>query len=147
MSDDLERPEKRGPEPATDAFGRWVAGRARRREYWLWLVPILAASELIGMSQLPWLRLVIAPLLLLAMIRRLHDLGLTGWIAPAINIAANVIGLLLNAAMGEENGSAIAYLLHLAAFITLGSIPGQAGANGFGPPPGRKAVDLEDTFS
>ncbi|MBX3484292.1 DUF805 domain-containing protein [Phenylobacterium sp.] len=148
MSDDEEHAAKRGPEPGTDRLGRWVAGRARRREYWIWLLPTLAVDGALEFTTLPQIVRALAGLpLLLAMIRRLHDLGISGWVALLINVGSNLLALFLRSTLGAETGGLVGSLVHLAALVTLGLIPGQQRTNGFGPPPGRKQADLAETFS
>lgn len=72
-------------------FGDWIAGRANRKEYWLWLGPILAVLFVAGFMGIPGVELVVALPMWFAWIRRLHDLGRTGWWALVINFAIAII--------------------------------------------------------
>jgi len=128
-------------------FSGWIAGRANRKAYWLWIGPIFAALFVIGFIGIPGVELLFALPVLFTWIRRLHDLGRTGWWAPLINIVIGIIGWLEAGVMtaGGEGG-VLQSLFALAAMIALGAIPGQREANPFGPPPG-KPGKLAETFS
>lgn len=82
-----------------------------------------------------------------AQIRRLHDLGRTGWWVAAIlglQIVA-AIGL-VTAGLPEDTIYLIAGLTTVAApIILLGALPGEAHENRFGPQPGGRS--LKDIFN
>jgi uncharacterized membrane protein YhaH (DUF805 family) len=138
MSDRLRAIASGDAEPKPRGFGGWIAGRARRREYWLWLVPLIVVQSMMAVGGYPALALLMSLPMLLITIRRLHDLGFSGWFAPIINIGINLSGLLLGAVMPGQAASGVAGLIYLIALIALGSWPGQSRANEYGPQPGPK---------
>jgi len=145
MSDRLQEAAS-GRAGRSKGFSRWVAGRARRREYWLWVVPIMTVGIALEMAGVPGRNLIIGLPILLAWIRRLHDLGRSGWFAPLINVVINVASFGFVALLGAENGSIAAFLLYAAALVAMGSVPGQPRTNAYGPPPG-KLGEVAETFS
>ena len=136
-----------GPVVGERGFSGWIAARANRREYWLWLVPIFAVATVLAAFGHPVWSAVSSLPILFVWIRRLHDLGRTGWWAPAINVVCNVTSWIIKFAIAGDTGVMIGGLLPLIAIIALGCIPGQPRKNEFGLPPGRKAKDLAETFS
>jgi len=123
----------------------WFSGRTNRKAYWLWLVAVL----LLGIGAVAFLRgasFLISLGVTILWIRRLHDLGRTGWWAAVINIGVNVISFTGGVLAGRA-GAAVGLLPYLAAIVALGLIPGQAGANAFGPPGGGRTSRLGETFS
>lgn len=67
---------------------RTLDGRAGRREYWWWQAfVVLACTASLGLSVLPgptgWLALIgllsLVPASLTVQVRRLHDIGASGW--------------------------------------------------------------------
>src|SRR5437868_6877627 len=125
MSDRLQQATS-GPVVGERGFSGWLAGRANRREYWLWTVPIFAvATVLVGFGH-PVLSAVSSLPLLFVCIRRLHDLGRTGWWAPAINVVCNVTAWALKFAMPGDTGVMIGGVLPLIAIVAFGCIPGQS---------------------
>jgi uncharacterized membrane protein YhaH (DUF805 family) len=133
-------------EPKARGFGAWIAGRARRREYWLWITPLLLAATALELLVSPFASLLVAPPLLCAMIRRLHDLGRSGWFAPIINVVTNALSFVLVLVIGAEGGTLLAFLCYLAALAVLGALPGEARVNEYGPLPGPEG-ELAETFS
>ncbi len=120
-------------------------GRARRREYWWWILFSFVASLIAGLLDLMFgfnqytmqpnsqFISIIVGLALLApsvsvMSRRLHDAGQNGWLAAApivlsaVGGALGLIGVLFS-------------LLALAAMIAIGVLPGNPGPNQYGPDP------------
>lgn len=129
-------------------LGGWIAGRARRREFWAWIVPVIVGSAALELAGVPGSSLIMALPALFAMIRRLHDLGRSGWLAPLINVGTNVLSFAFVMLLGRDNGAILSFLLYVAVVITLGVLPGEPRDNAYGPPPGgRNAGDLEETFS
>jgi uncharacterized membrane protein YhaH (DUF805 family) len=112
----------------------WLAGRARRREYWLWVVPLLVLQMGLGAFGAVAMGFIFGWAMLLVWIRRLHDLGHSGWWAPVINVFVNVGFGVLSIAFGDI-GTLLGFLLFLGVIVTLGSIPGERGTNEFGPSP------------
>lgn len=121
-------------------------GRARRAEYWWWMLFSIVVSLIAGVIDLlfglnPYTGMpnsqilgMIAGLALLApsvsvMSRRLHDVGRSGWIAAA-PFVASAIGALLGPLLGG-----IFSLLALVGFIVIGVLPGNVGPNQYGPDP------------
>ncbi len=121
----------------------WLGGRASRKEYWIFVGALLALSSALTMAGLASSTGWIGALNVI-WIRRFHDLGRTGWWAPAIlvaQLAASGAALLVN----EDLGLAVGFVSTLVAIITMGVIRGQPGDNRFGPPPGRATVG--ETFT
>ena len=143
------------PEAVKLFFTRYVdfQGRSRRSEYW-WVVLLhilvfavlgglavgLGADYqtgefsamgglLFGLLGLYALAIIIPNIALL--VRRLHDINQTGWIALALYVAAviPVIGLLASIAQ-----------------IVIGCIPGTVGPNKYGPDPKNPAAGTAETF-
>ena len=145
MSDKLQEATS-GPVIPERGFSAWIAGRANRRSYWLFVGPSILVIEVTSLLGLPWGRwLVIIPILF-AMIRRFHDLGRTGWLAPLVNIATNIVGFGVRAFIPGVLGASLTTLIYYGVLLALGLIPGQPRRNEFGPPPGVKKADLKETF-
>jgi len=125
-------------------------GRARRAEYWWWvlfsfIVSLVAIAIDVAMSgfnsytSMPNTQYVYgaASLALLApsisvLSRRFHDVGLSGWLVAAF-VGAYVLGSLLAAQMNPLGG-----LLTLVAglgVLVIALIPSRPGANKYGPNP------------
>ncbi|WP_206362033.1 DUF805 domain-containing protein [Sphingomonas montana] len=124
------------------ALRRYVdfRGRSRRREYWMFVLLCLIAIVLAGVVMIAatgsfrtqeqmatkftaWAGFAIAPLiipLIAVTIRRVHDLGLSGWWLLALPIGAAIP--MLDTIVG------IAQIIVMA-------IPGKTGANRFGDSP------------
>lgn len=146
MSDRLQNLASGRSEPKARGFAAWTAGRGNRREYWLIVVPVLAVAILLTMANLMTPAMIVSFAITLAFIRRLHDLGWSGWLAPVINIGLNILSAVLTG-LGGPVGGMIASLLYLGVIILLGVLPGELRANEYGPPPGRKkGPDLSETF-
>lgn len=146
MSEQLQKLSSGGGGPKS-GFSKWIGGRANRKSYWLWMGPIFAILFLSGLLGIPGLELVFGLPMLFVWIRRLHDLGRTGWWAPLINIVIGIAGWLetgVTSPGGE--GGIVQGLFSLAALIILGALPGQGRVNAYGPQPGRKA-ELAETFA
>lgn len=145
MSDRLEAAAS-GRAGPTKGFSAWIAGRGRRREYWLFVVPLLVALVGLEAAGVPGSSLIVGIPMLMVWIRRLHDLGRSGWFAPLINIVTNVIGWALIAFASPEIAAMVSVVILLGAIVTLGAIPGQPRTNAYGPPTG-KVGDLAETFT
>ena len=126
--------------------GGWFSQRAGRREYWLWVGPLFVLILALGAYGKVALGLLAGVAILLIWIRRLHDLGRTGWWAPAINVVSNLTAFALQGLLPNGAGAVLGLLLYCAVIIALGTLPGQPHANEFGPPPGKPGKDLSDTF-
>lgn len=82
---------------------------------------------------------------LFTQIRRLHDLGQSGWWAVGLLVVQFVGTLVVMLATSTDVGLMVGLALTLVPVIVLGLIPGQPRTNSYGPPPGRP--DLQETFS
>lgn len=118
----------------------WLDGRARRREYWLWVTPALIVGMGLAAFKVPGASLIMGVPILFMWIRRLHDLGHSGWTAPFINVASNVLGFAAIGLIGGAAGGLIAMVIYLGVIVAMGAIPGQPHSNKYGPAPGKKAV-------
>ncbi|HLZ74756.1 DUF805 domain-containing protein [Phenylobacterium sp.] len=135
-------------EPKQRGFAKWIAGRGRRREYWAWLVPLLILEIVIGMTGAAAFAQLCGLPMLLAMIRRLHDLGYSGWFAPVINVFVAVMLFAAKGFLPPMAATLAGALISLIAIVGLGALPGEAKRNEYGDPPGRPAGKrLADTFS
>lgn len=124
----------------------WVAGRCRRREYWLWIGPFLVIMLILAALEVTAGSLLLGLPILFVWIRRLHDMGFSGWLAPLINIGVNISSFGAMALLPPAVGGLIAVVAYLGALVTLGAWPGEAHANAYGPRPGGKTDDLAATF-
>lgn len=145
MSDRLQAAAS-GRTGPTKGFSAWIAGRGRRREYWLFVVPLIAVLLALEFAGVALAGLIVGLPLLLVWIRRLHDLGRSGWVAPVINIVSNGINWVLIAFATPEIAAMASAVIFLGVIVALGVIPGQAKTNAYGPPPG-KIGDLAETFT
>lgn len=145
MSDRLQDIAAGGAEPRKKGIEAWFAGRGRRREYWLWVAPIILLSWVLGAAGLEPLGTLVTVPVLFAFIRRLHDLGRSGWWAPVINIGCNVVFVASAAFGGEAGGGVVGSLAYLGAIVILGILPGEKGRNRYGPQPGQP--DAAEAFS
>lgn len=123
----------------------WLAGRANRREYWLSVGILMAIVFAAGMLGLEYGSGVLGGVLMVSWIRRFHDLGRTGWWAPAILFCQAVAGVLAFALGGEIALALVSLPAALVPLVWIGVVRGQPVENRFGPPPGRAKV--AETFS
>lgn len=145
MSDRLEAAAS-GRTGPTKGFSGWIAGRGRRREYWLLVVPLIIALVALEAARVPGSGLIVGLPMLLVWIRRLHDLGRSGWVAPIINIVSNGIRWTLIAFATAELAALVSSVIFIGVVVALGAIPGQARGNPYGPEI-RKTGKLAETFS
>jgi len=125
-------------------FAAWVEGRANRKDYWIWMAPLTILVVVLGLVQIPGVSLIAGLPMLFVWIRRLHDMGRTGWWAPVINIGLSAFTFAGALFLGEVGGALLGMLLSLGSIVAFGAIPGQSVANAFGPPAGQR--DLAETF-
>ncbi len=124
------------------AVSRYIdfRGRSRRREYWMFALLVVGAILLAGIAMIitkasfrtqgelataftTWAGVAMVPLivpLIAVTVRRLHDLGLSGWWLVALPIGASI--------------SAVDALVPFVHVIVM-AIPGRKGANRFGEDP------------
>ena len=129
----------------------WLDGRGGRKEFWLFGVPLVVVGSIaaaIGGSS--WGLIFQLPFgigFLLFMIRRLHDIGLSGWIAPMINFGSTILTYAFKGVLPPAAVGVAALLMLLAILIGLGAWPGTAGDNAYGPPTGRRKPSVAEVFS
>lgn len=138
------------PHQAVDAaepggpFG-WFKGRAGRREFWTHVAILFVVS--FALSYLPpFLRLrpgglvallQISPtvVVMILQIRRVHDLGRSGWWAVAATVAPIVLIVPVMTVASLEVASITGVIFELLLLVGIGSPPGDPEENRFGPPP------------
>ena len=133
-------------------------GRISRGRFWTvtalcWIAQIMGGAVAAASGDSPFatvlagvIVLAAFPINLFATIKRLHDMGRSGWWTLAAMVA-----FLPVAAMAEPwsppaimaLGVVLELVVGLGFILILGCIPGQPIANRFGPPPGR-SVDVEE---
>jgi uncharacterized membrane protein YhaH (DUF805 family) len=148
MSEEQPKTTLNYPKPKTDRLGGWLNGRGGRREYWLWVAPLMIAAFVVGALGLtnPLLSLLLGLPILFQYIRRLHDLGHSGWWAPVINIGVTVLGFAAKSFLPVD-AAIVAALLYLVPLIALGVLAGQSTANRYGPPiSGTRRAKVEEVF-
>jgi uncharacterized membrane protein YhaH (DUF805 family) len=127
------------------------SGRCNRKSYWavegLGFAIILVGAIIVGalggenpliLATTPFMIAVIV-MLINNQIKRLHDLGRSGWWLLAIGALNVIVGLvcffLVKADASTSAGaSGIGNLFGILLVIVLGSLPGQPVENRFGPP-------------
>ncbi len=112
----------------------WLAGRAGRREYWLY-VGLLVLLSLVLSHSPPIVHLGFAAALLFVQIRRLHDYGRSAWWAVAATLAPLILVAALFYLAGEDIATLVGTAIELILLVLIGALPGDAGHNRFGPPP------------
>ncbi|MDZ4373148.1 MAG: DUF805 domain-containing protein [Phenylobacterium sp.] len=122
--------------PGTCLTGwRWLKGRASRGEYALWLTVILPWHYLAMWTQNSLVQLILPWALLFQTIRRLHDLGLSGWWIAG-SVIAEVLLAIARQSFPDQVWPYLAVSLFPWACLLLAIVwPGSTGPNRFGPPP------------
>lgn len=136
MSDEAGAPAKRRS---------WLAGRSSRKEYWISVVVLFAASWIVG--SIPRLQAGstgLSGVLIVVQVRRLHDFGRTGWWALPATVAP-LAALVPMVVTTFEVALLVALAAELAVIAWIGAIAGDPQENRFGPAPGAKP--LKDVFS
>ena len=128
------------------SFGGFLKGRANRREYWL-MIGVLLAASFTAAYVAPAVQTAGTVAVTFAQIRRLHDLGRTGWWVVAIlGLQVVAVFALFAASLPEDSILTIGNLISvLPPIVILGAIPGQPFENRFGPAPGQRP--LKEIFS
>jgi uncharacterized membrane protein YhaH (DUF805 family) len=121
-------------------LGGYLKARSNRKEYWLAMLAMTGVGFVFGLFGGSVGTALAAPSLIF-MVRRLHDIGKSGWWALAITFGPLVpmVALLPFAPMTVL--LPLVMLLSLIWTIWLGAIPGEPHENRWGPPPGRRALD------
>jgi uncharacterized membrane protein YhaH (DUF805 family) len=125
------------------AFGGYLKARGSRKEYWVVVGVIFGLGVLVGLFGGSLGSAAFAPSLLF-MVRRLHDIGKSGWWALAIAFGPILPMLALAPFAPMTVLIPLVVLLSLVWTIWLGAIPGEPQTNRWGPPPGAK--DLREVF-
>lgn len=112
----------------------WLKGRSNRREYWTYMAGLTAVSFLLSHAP-PVVNLAFSVIMLLVQIRRLHDVGRSGWWAAAAIVAPIPPSIALFYLAGEDVGLGVGLALGLALIVLIGALPGDPGENRFGPAP------------
>lgn len=122
-----------GVAQARDAF-RWPWGRSSRREYWLYMALLTAVSFLLSHAP-PIMNFAFSVVMLLVQVRRVHDLGRSGWWAAAALVAPIPPSITLFYLAGEDVALAVGLVIGVVLITLIGALPGEPGVNRFGPPP------------
>jgi uncharacterized membrane protein YhaH (DUF805 family) len=127
--------------------GSWLDGRANRKEYWLFVGPLFVVGTILAALGQPWAQYATGLGIFLLMIRRLHDLGRSGFLAPLINVAIGVLSFAAKLMLPGGLGELIVGLIAIGVLIALGAWPGQPHNNAYGPPPGKRKSGVAEVFS
>ena len=112
----------------------WLKGRSGRREYWTHFAVLLAVSVLLGRAP-PIVQISPTVVLMFLQIRRVHDLGRSGWWAVAATVAPIVLIVPVMRVASLEVATITGVILELLLIAAIGVPPGDADDNRFGPPP------------
>ena len=134
--------------PLANGRGRlnWLDGRSGRREYWLWVGPITVVGSLIVLAGIPAGFYVLGLPIFFFWIRRLHDVGLTGWISPVLNMGLGVLAFTFAALLPPVVALVAMLGARIAVIVVLGLLPSDPATNRFGPPPRRKSSGVAEAF-
>lgn len=144
MDDRLRSITSGKAEPKRGKLGGWLAGRASRREYWLWTVLIILVSAAVSFLGFPAAAIIVSWPYLLVAIRRAHDLGWSGWLPFLVNLGIAIVGTVIGILVGDV-AQAVVMIGQLILLIGLGVLRGQASENEFGPPAGVRTISLESS--
>lgn len=127
------------------SYRGWLSGRANRKEYWLFIAAVFGVGLVLS-SLPPAGQSVGVGVVTMVQIRRLHDIGRTGWWVVA-NLGLQVVTAvgLIAANPPASVFSAVVAVVTLIPIAWLGALPGEPFENRFGPPPGKRS--LKDVFS
>jgi uncharacterized membrane protein YhaH (DUF805 family) len=111
--------------------------RYNRATYWLFFALLLIASAILVYFGKDGV--LTGVLFVILATPRLHDIGLSGWIAVGVVVLANALGIgVLLAGISSGHLETVIGVLGLAVFglaALLGAIPGTAKTNRWGDPP------------
>jgi len=129
------------------SYSGFVGARMNRKIYWLWMCGLFAVSLVLRFA--PALRFVTLAWSIRIFAVRLHDIGRSGWWQAAL-YAVQILAIVLICVVGRQPfnvGLGIAGLIQLIFTAVLGAIPGDRGANRFGPAPGQPSpIAASETF-
>ena len=112
----------------------WPRGRAGRGEYWTHVAVLFGLNLLLGQIA-PAVGFAIAAVYLVVQMRRLHDIGRSGWWAVAAFVGALAVTVPLEVLGLSDPAIAVAAVATLVPLIWIGVVPGDREPNRFGPPP------------
>ena len=144
MSDHVQR----ASEDAAPSKLGWLDGRASRREYWLWVAPLMVVDMAIAALVPAAALFAVVPIsiaVFLVTIRRFHDFGWSGFAVPLMNVGFGVCSLALRALLDKSSAALVTLVLSFAVLVAVGAWPGQLVANRYGPP--RRGKDVGEVFS
>ncbi len=130
---------------APSSFLGWVGGRAGRREFWTHVAMLFALS--FALSYLPpvlnihrngvraLLQVSPSVILTLLQIRRVHDLGRSGWWGVAATLAPMVLIVPVMTVAALDVATITGVIFELLLLGAIGAPPGDPDENRFGPPP------------
>ena len=123
----------------------WFSGRAGRREFWTHVAMLFAVS--FALSYLPpilnihrngvlaLLQVSLTGVLMVLQIRRVHDLGRSGWWAVAATLAPIVLIVPVMTVASLDVASITGVIFELLLLGAIGAPPGDPEENRFGPAP------------
>jgi uncharacterized membrane protein YhaH (DUF805 family) len=122
--------------PGTDLSGwRWLRGRCGRLEFWLWLLAFSLVSFRGAMTAAPLVQFLVSWAMLFVLIRRLHDIGLSGWWVVGMIVMQIAVYAVTSEPLLPAVTRTVAIPLPVLVFAVLGLAPGQRFTSRFGPPP------------
>jgi uncharacterized membrane protein YhaH (DUF805 family) len=127
-------PQHRAGAAAQSGMFWWLHGRGGRREYWTHVAMLLAVSFVMS-NAAPVLGIVLNLMLMFVQIRRIHDMGRSGWWAVAATVIPIVLILPVMMVSSLDLATITGVIFELMLILAIGVPPGDADENRFGPPP------------